>query len=156
MERLWENGLPLWKVYGDPYRLPSHLLPGLVYIQAKKIPPTTIHAKNNNTKVFILFYFNILYPMKNNTSVANTPLITKFISVYSDPLKNRCQPSKRHSREYEFCQIEEETRKLFPHLEVTLDTFLLLVPCVIELAHCLQTRQPLLPLLGVCPSEERP
>ena len=68
MERLWENGLPLWKVYGDPYRLPSHLLPGLVYIQAKKIPPTTIHARNNNTKVLISSYFNILYPIKKQQS----------------------------------------------------------------------------------------
>ena len=30
--------------------------------------------------------------MKNNTSVANTPLITKFISVYSDPLKIGVNP----------------------------------------------------------------
>ena len=50
MERLWENGLPLWKVYGDPYRSLSHFLPAFVIvIQKSKIRPNTEQNENKNT-----------------------------------------------------------------------------------------------------------
>ncbi len=39
--------------------------------------------------------------------------------------------------ENEFGEIKEEACQLFPNLEVTLHTFLLLVSCVLELAHIL-------------------
>ena len=33
MERLWKNGLSLWKVYGDPYKLASQSFPFFVLNQ---------------------------------------------------------------------------------------------------------------------------
>ena len=47
MERLWENGLPLWKVYGDPYRLASHSLPFFDLSHSANKAAATAHAPKN-------------------------------------------------------------------------------------------------------------
>ena len=47
MERLWENGLPLWKVYGDPYKLASHSLPFFDLSHSANKAAATAHAPKN-------------------------------------------------------------------------------------------------------------
>ena len=47
MERLWENGLPLWKVYGDPYRLASHSLPFFDLSHSANKAAAIAHAPKN-------------------------------------------------------------------------------------------------------------
>ena len=47
MERLWENGLPLWKVYGDPHRLASHSLPFFDLSHSANKAAATAHAPKN-------------------------------------------------------------------------------------------------------------
>ena len=47
MERLWENSLPLWKVYGDPYRLASHSLPFFDLSHSANKAAATAHAPKN-------------------------------------------------------------------------------------------------------------
>ena len=47
MERLWKNGLPLWKVYGDPYRLASHSLPFFDLSHSANKAAATAHAPKN-------------------------------------------------------------------------------------------------------------
>ena len=47
MERLWENGLPLWKVYGDPYRSLSHSLPFFDLSHSANKAAATAHAPKN-------------------------------------------------------------------------------------------------------------
>ena len=47
MERLWENDLPLWKVYGDPYRLASHSLPFFDLSHSANKAAATAHAPKN-------------------------------------------------------------------------------------------------------------
>ena len=47
MERLWENGLPLWKVYGDPYKLASHSLPFFDLCHSANKAAATAHAPKN-------------------------------------------------------------------------------------------------------------
>ena len=47
MERLWENGLPLWKVYGDPYRLASHSFPFFDLSHSANKAAATAHAPKN-------------------------------------------------------------------------------------------------------------
>ena len=47
MERLWENGLPLWKVYGDPYKLASHSLSFFDLSHSANKAAATAHAPKN-------------------------------------------------------------------------------------------------------------
>lgn len=47
MEGLWENGLPLWKVYGDPYKLASHSLPFFDLSHSANKAAATAHAPKN-------------------------------------------------------------------------------------------------------------
>ena len=47
MERLWKNGLPLWKVYGDPYKLASHSLPFFDLSHSANKAAATAHAPKN-------------------------------------------------------------------------------------------------------------
>ena len=47
MERLWENGLSLWKVYGDPYKLASHSLPFFDLSHSANKAAATAHAPKN-------------------------------------------------------------------------------------------------------------
>ena len=47
MGRLWENGLPLWKVYGDPYKLASHSLPFFDLSHSANKAAATAHAPKN-------------------------------------------------------------------------------------------------------------
>lgn len=47
MERLWENGLPLWKVYGDPYKLASHSSPFFDLSHSANKAAATAHAPKN-------------------------------------------------------------------------------------------------------------
>ena len=47
MERLWENGLPLWKVYGDPYKLANHSLPFFDLSHSANKAAATAHAPKN-------------------------------------------------------------------------------------------------------------
>ena len=52
----------------------------------------TIHAKNNNTNVLIKLYFNILYPVKNNSSVANIPVKIRAASKSFSPFITGVKP----------------------------------------------------------------
>ena len=47
MERLWKNGLSLWKVYGDPYKLASHSLPFFDLSHSANKAAATAHAPKN-------------------------------------------------------------------------------------------------------------
>ena len=47
MERLWENGLPLWKAYGDPYKLASHSLSFFDLSHSANKAAATAHAPKN-------------------------------------------------------------------------------------------------------------
>lgn len=47
MERLWGNSLPLWKVYGDPYKLASHSLPFFDLSHSANKAAATAHAPKN-------------------------------------------------------------------------------------------------------------
>ena len=47
MERLWKNDLPLWKVYGDPYKLASHSLPFFDLSHSANKAAATAHAPKN-------------------------------------------------------------------------------------------------------------
>ena len=47
MEHLWKNSLPLWKVYGDPYKLASHSLPFFDLSHSANKAAATAHAPKN-------------------------------------------------------------------------------------------------------------
>ena len=47
MERLWGNSLPLWKVYGDPYKLARHSLPFFDLSHSANKAAATAHAPKN-------------------------------------------------------------------------------------------------------------
>ena len=52
MERLWENGLSLWKVYGDPYKLASHSLPFFDLSHSANKAAATAHAPKKYSHYF--------------------------------------------------------------------------------------------------------
>ena len=47
MEHLWKNSMPLWKVYGDPYKLASHSLPFFDLSHSANKAAATAHAPKN-------------------------------------------------------------------------------------------------------------
>ena len=93
--------------------------------------------------------------MKNNTSVANTPLITKFISVSSDPLKIGVNPPSTIAANPSFAKSKKKPDSFSLTLKSRSTRSFLSFLVSSNLPISLQTRQPLLALLGICPSKER-